>query len=77
MIHDLTLATDNENTDFVMAASTAGIHQVRTDTSGDIRVDLDSSIPCWNDAIGAPVLQMSEITLPYSEGAAIPAPCWC
>jgi hypothetical protein len=39
-------------------------HPGRKDASGDIRVGLDSSIPCWNDAIGAPVLQMSEITLP-------------
>jgi hypothetical protein len=26
--------------------------QVRKDASEDIRVDLDSSTPCWNDAIG-------------------------
>jgi hypothetical protein len=26
-------------------------HPGRKDASGDIRVGLDSSIPCWNDAI--------------------------
>jgi len=31
---------------FVMPAWIAGI-QVRKDASGDIRVDLDSSLPCW------------------------------
>jgi hypothetical protein len=35
---------------FVMPAWIAGI-QVRVDVSGDIHVDLDSSIPCWNDAV--------------------------
>ena len=34
----------------VMPAWMAGI-QVRKDASGDIRVGLDSSTPCWNDAI--------------------------
>jgi hypothetical protein len=27
-------------------------HPGRKDASGDIRVGLDSSIPCWNDTIG-------------------------
>ena len=35
---------------FVMPAWTAGI-QARKDAYGDIRVNLDSSTPCWNDAI--------------------------
>jgi hypothetical protein len=35
---------------FVMPAWMAGI-QVRMDSSGDIRVNLDSSAPCWNDGI--------------------------
>jgi hypothetical protein len=35
---------------FVMPAWIAGI-QVRKDVSGDIHVNLDSSTPCWNDAI--------------------------
>jgi hypothetical protein len=35
---------------FVMPAWIAGI-QIRKDASGDFHVDLDSSIPCWNDAI--------------------------
>jgi hypothetical protein len=34
-----------------MPAWMAGIHQVRTDASGDIYVKLDSSTPCWNDPI--------------------------
>src|SRR5262252_4881397 len=29
-----------------------GRHLDSQDASGDIRVDLDSSTPCWNDAIG-------------------------
>jgi len=33
---------------FVMPAWIAGI-QVRKDASGDIHVNLDSSIPCWNE----------------------------
>jgi hypothetical protein len=43
-------STEKENAEFVMPAWMAGI-QVRKDASGDIRVNLDSSIPCWNDAI--------------------------
>jgi hypothetical protein len=35
---------------FVMPAWRAGI-QVRKDASGNIHVNLDSSTPCWNDAI--------------------------
>jgi hypothetical protein len=35
---------------FVMPAWIAGI-QVCTDASGNVHVSLDSSTPCWNDAI--------------------------
>jgi len=42
--------TEYEKTQFVMLAWIAGI-QVRKDASGDIRVSLDSSTPCWNDAM--------------------------
>jgi hypothetical protein len=56
--------TDNENTDFVMPAWTADIHQVRKDTSGDIRVDLDSSAPCWNDATAGALLELTEVRQP-------------
>jgi hypothetical protein len=42
--------TENENADFVMPAWIAGI-QVRKDAFGDNHVNLDSSTPCWNDAI--------------------------
>jgi hypothetical protein len=41
---------ENENTDRVIPASIAGT-QVRKDASGNIRVNLDFSTPCWNDAI--------------------------
>jgi hypothetical protein len=51
--------TEDENAEFVMPAWIAGI-QVRTDASGDIHVNLDSSSPCWNDAIEAPLLELSE-----------------
>jgi hypothetical protein len=33
-----------------MPAWRAGI-QAHKDVSGDVRVNLDSSIPCWNDGI--------------------------
>src|SRR4029077_3209575 len=39
VVHELTLACNNENVDFVMPAWIAGI-QVRKDASGNIRVDL-------------------------------------
>jgi hypothetical protein len=39
----------------VMPAWIAGI-QFRKDASEDIRVDLDSSTPCWNDAIRGALL---------------------
>jgi hypothetical protein len=35
---------------FVMPAWIAGI-QVRMEASGDFQVNLDSSTPCWNDAV--------------------------
>ena len=35
--------------------------QVRTDASGDIHVNLDSSTPCWNDAIEGPLLKVTEV----------------
>jgi hypothetical protein len=56
--------TDNENTDFVMPAWIAGIHQVRKDASEDIRVDLDSSTPCWNDATAGALLEPTEVRPP-------------
>ena len=40
-----------------MPAWIAGIHQVRKDASGDIHVSLDSSAPCWNDAIEGGLLE--------------------
>jgi hypothetical protein len=55
--------TDNENTDFVMPAWTAGI-EIRKDASGDIHVDLDSSTPCWNDATAGALLELTEVRPP-------------
>ena len=43
-----------------MPAWIAGI-QVRKDAFGDIRVNLDSSTPRWNDAIGRALLEVIEI----------------
>ena len=48
-------STENESVDLVMPAWIAGI-QVCKDAYGDIHVDLDSSVPCWNDAIGRALL---------------------
>ena len=42
--------TENESANFVMPAWIVGI-QVRKDSSGNIHVNLDSSTPCWNDAM--------------------------
>ena len=50
MIHELTLSTEHEMQIFVMLAWIAGI-QVCKDASGNIHVSLDSSTPCWNDAV--------------------------
>ena len=44
---------------FVMPARMAGI-QVRKDASGDIHVNLDSSTPCWNDAIEGVLLKLTK-----------------
>ena len=44
---------------FVMPAWIAGI-QVRKDASGNIHVSLDSSTPCWNDAIGGVLHELTE-----------------
>jgi hypothetical protein len=41
---------EDENAEFVMPAWFAGI-QVRKDAAGDVQIHLDSSAPCWNDAI--------------------------
>jgi hypothetical protein len=54
---------------FVMPAWIAGIHrfhinQVRTDASGNIHVNLDSSTPCWNDAREGPLLNVTEALRP-------------
>ena len=43
----------------VMPAWIAGI-QVRKDASGNIHVNLDSSTPCWNDAIEGVLHKLTE-----------------
>jgi hypothetical protein len=55
--------TDNKTADFVMPAWIAGI-QLRKDASRNIRVSLDSSTPCWNDAIEGTLLEMTEVPPP-------------
>ena len=54
---------DNENADLVIPAWIAGV-QVRKDASGNVRVNLDSSTPCWNDAIEGPLLKVTEVPSP-------------
>jgi hypothetical protein len=54
--------TEYENGDSRHAGMIAGI-QVRKDASGDIHVSLDSSTPCWNDAIEATLLEVTEVPL--------------
>jgi len=46
-------------------------HPGSQDASGDIHVGLDSSTPCWNDAIRGVVLKMTEAfsTLRVFKGA--------
>jgi hypothetical protein len=51
---------ENENANFVMPAWIAGVH-VRKDDSGNIHVNLDSSTPCWNDAIERVLLEVTEV----------------
>ncbi len=50
MIHDLTLARNMKMQIIVMPAWMAGI-QIRNDASGKHPCNLDSSTPCWNDAM--------------------------
>jgi hypothetical protein len=47
----------------VMPVRIAGI-QVRRDAPGNIHVNLDSSTPCWNDAIEEALLKVTEVPLP-------------
>ena len=48
---------------FVMPAWIAGI-QVCKDASGNIHVNLDSSTPCWNDAIEGSCFKLIEVPPP-------------
>jgi len=55
-----------------------GRHPSRKDAYGDVHVGLDSSAQCWNDAIGGPLLRMSEIALAiFSKTSRIRAPASC
>jgi hypothetical protein len=54
--------TEHEEPAVVMPAWIAGI-QIRKDASGDIHVDLDSSLPCWNDGIEDRCFKLSETPL--------------
>ena len=47
-----------------MPAWIAGI-QVRKDASGNIHVNLDSSTPCWNDAIEGVLRKLTEVLHRY------------
>jgi hypothetical protein len=49
---------------FVMPAWIAGI-QVCKDASGNIHVNLDSSTPCWNDAIEGFRFKLTEAPPPH------------
>ena len=51
-----------------MPAWIAGI-QVRMDASGDVRVDLDSSNPCWNDGIDGVCLTAANVFNDVFKGA--------
>ena len=52
-----------------MPAWIAGIHQVCKDASGDIHVNLDSSTPCWNDAVEGFCFELIEVLCPvFSKG---------
>jgi hypothetical protein len=48
---------------FVMPAWIAGI-QVCKDASGNIHVNLDSSTPCWNDAVEGFCFELIELLCP-------------
>jgi hypothetical protein len=49
-VMSLRAPVENENADSVMPAWIVGF-QARKDASGNFHVNLDSSDPCWNDAI--------------------------
>jgi len=53
---------ENKNAKFVMPVWIAGI-QVRKDASGNIHVNLDSSTPCWNDALETALFETTEVPL--------------
>jgi hypothetical protein len=38
--------------------------QIRKDASGNVHVDLDSSTPCWNDAIEWTLLEVTDVPPP-------------
>jgi hypothetical protein len=63
VFHDLILALQPMKMRVVMPARIAGI-QACMDASGNIRVNLDSSTPCRNDAIDGLLSEATEVSLP-------------
>ena len=69
VIHHLTPPTEHENGDLRHAGMDCRYPGLQ-DASGDIHVSLDSSTPCWNDAIEGRLLKVTEVLLPHIfEGA--------
>ena len=51
--------TEHENADLRHAGMDSR-YQIRTDASGNIHVNLDSSTPCWNNAIEGFCFKLTE-----------------
>jgi hypothetical protein len=60
VIHERTLGHEMKMQAFVMPACIAGIQS--QDAFGDIHINLDSSIPCWN---ASRILLKTEGSRPY------------
>jgi hypothetical protein len=64
MTHDLAVAHKKMKIEIaIMPAWIAGI-QARKEASGNVHVNLDSSTPCWNDAIEGALLKLTEAPPP-------------
>jgi hypothetical protein len=55
--------TEHKNGDFRHAGMDSRHPSGSQDASGNIHVSLVSSIPCWNDAIEAALLEVTEVPL--------------
>jgi len=71
VVHELTLACNNENVDFVMPAWIAGI-QVRKDASGNIRVDLPAAV---RNVYGVYNRKGLDVHVVHSSGSVNPSGC--